>query len=372
MRTKETHPSLRYHLMGVLLICVLSITVYSNTLNSPFVLDDAQNIQDNAFIRLAHLNFKKLYDAAFKSPASKRPVANITFALNYYFGRYEVTGYHVVNIIIHMINGILVYFLALSLFHQAGSISNQRTLELPDRTIPLVALFASLVFVAHPLQTQSVTYIVQRMNSLATLFYLLSLWLYIRARLTERRWQRWSLFSGCLLSWAMALGSKQIAVTLPFVVLLYEWYFVQDLSRPWLKRNIAYLFIPMVLLGVFAIIYLNGHPLARILGTYKTREFTLVERVWTQFSVVVFYISLLFFPHPSRLNLAHQFPVSHSLLEPVTTLFSLITIITLMGLAVCLAKKSRLISFSILWFLINLEIWARLFLDKKGTSDFTQ
>jgi Flp pilus assembly protein TadD len=353
MRRENDHP-LQHYLIAISSICLLCVLVYSNTFNSPFVFDDTRNIEENRFIRLTDLDFNKLYDAGFKSPTLHRPVVNISFALNYYFGKYDVTGYHVVNTIIHSINGILVYFLALILFKQLSEMPGQRILQF--RSPALMSLFAAFFFVAHPLQTQSVTYIVQRMNSMAVMFYLLSLFLYISGRMAQTRRRRWPLLSGCLVSWIMALGSKEIALTLPFIILLYEFYFFQDLHIVWEKREIKYLLVPIAILSLTAFIYVGAHPFDRILDGYGVRDFTMWERVLTQFNVVVFYISLLFYPHPSRLNLVHQFPISHSLSDPVTTLFSVILIIGFIGLAVYLARKNRLISFCILWFLITLAV----------------
>jgi tetratricopeptide (TPR) repeat protein len=102
--------------------------------------------------------------------------------------------------------------------------------------------------------------------------------------------------------------------------------------------------------------YLGAHPLERILSGYQHRDFTLTERVATEFRVVIFYISLLIFPHPSRLNLDYDFPLSHSLFEPITTLLSIVAIAVLIGLAFYMLKKQRLMSFCILWFLGNLVI----------------
>jgi len=93
-------------------IAILCGGIYSNSLDNPFVFDDMDNIQDNQFIRMTELGLSGLHDAAFKSLHSFRPLSNITFAVNYYFGRYDVTGYHIFNIMIHLANGILVYFLA--------------------------------------------------------------------------------------------------------------------------------------------------------------------------------------------------------------------------------------------------------------------
>jgi len=93
-----------------------------------------------------------------------------------------------------------------------------------------------------------------------------------------------------------------------------------------------------------------------ILESYKTRDFTMTQRVLTEFRVVIHYISLLIFPHPSRLNLDYDFPLSYSLIDPITTLFSMGAIVGLIVLAVLLAKKERVLSFCILWFLGNLAI----------------
>ena len=95
----------------------------------------------------------------------------------------------------------------------------------PDSSIRLASVFVACLFVAHPLQTQAVTYIVQRMTSLATLFYLLAVCLFIVARVTDKSPVRWGAWSGVALSTVLALGSKQSAVTLPITLLIYEWFF---------------------------------------------------------------------------------------------------------------------------------------------------
>ena len=346
----------KYHLIAVLAIALLCIIIYSNTLNSPFVFDDGPNIEENSFIRITNFDFQRLYNAGFKSPSKKRPAANISFALNYYLGKYDVSGYHIVNIIIHLINGILVYFLSLIIFKQVHDVQNQKSSKFNSASIPLMSLFVALIFVSHPIQTQSVTYIVQRMNSMAAMFYLLSLLLYINGRLTWIRWKQWILFSGCFVSWMMALGSKEIAATLPLIILLYEWYFFQGLQLEWLRRNIKFFLGLFAILGLVIFLYLGKSPFDRILADYSVRDFTLLERVLTQFRVVVFYISLLLCPHPSRLNLHHHVITSSSLIEPITTLLSLAILIGLIGLVVYLARRQRLISFCLLWFFINLVI----------------
>jgi len=147
-----------------------------------------------------------------------------------------------------------------------------------------------------------------------------------------------------------------MAATLPLFIFLYEWYFFQDLSKTWLRRSAPYLGGILILLVLVAFIYLGGHPLERILIGYEDRDFTLTQRLLTESRVVFFYISLLIFPYYSRLNLDHTFALSNSLIDPITTLVSVAVILGLIWLAIFLAKKERLISFSILWFFGNLAI----------------
>jgi Flp pilus assembly protein TadD len=194
------------------------------------------------------------------------------------------------------------------------------------------------------------------MNSVAAMFFILSFFLYARARLAEKKGKKWMLFAGCAVSGLLSLGSKEIAATLPFFILLYEWYFFQDLNWSWLKGRV-FLFLGItIIFTAVALVYLGASPVEAILSSYASRDFTLSQRVLTEFRVVLFYISLLLFPHPSRLNLDHDFPLSHSLVDPVTTILSIVAIVGLVGLAVYLARRERLLSFCILWFLGNLVI----------------
>jgi tetratricopeptide (TPR) repeat protein len=318
-------------------------------IDPPQKFDDAPNIQNNPHIRLTKLTLEGIKRAGFESRSSSRPVANISFALNYYFHQYNVAGYHLVNILIHITTGILLYLFV------------KTTLNIPSvhsryGTYLWLPFLTALLWAVHPINTQSVTYIVQRMNSMAAMFYVLSLFLYARARLAEKRKRKVVLFTGCIFAGVLALGSKQIAGTLPLFIVLYEWYFIQEMSRTWLRRHLFHLAIVLVVFGLMAIMYLGVDPLEWVLSRYEVKDFTLSQRLLTEFRVVVHYLSLLIFPHPSRLNLDYDFPLSNSLIDPITTLFSIIGIAGLLGFAIYLAKRERLLSFCILWFLGNLVI----------------
>jgi protein O-mannosyl-transferase len=368
----------------LLLLVVCAYFVYTSSIKGPFVFDDAINIQDNPQIRLTELTLNGIVRAGFESPCPHRPVANISFALNYYFNRYDVAGYHLVNILMHIATGIIFfYFIKVTLgllnahnwklqfekntppdkencsIHNStnSSISKSlRSLGPASNELLFISFFTAFIWLVHPLQTQTVSYIVQRMNCMAAMFYILSLLLYVKARLANFKGKKLALYFGCILCGILSLGSKEIAATLPFFIFLYEWYFFQEVSLIWLKRNSIYLLCFLFIVFILAIFYLDGHPIERILSAYSHREFTLWQRVLTEFRVVIYYINLLILPHPMRLNLLHDFPISQSFLNPTTTLLSFIAISGLIVVAIWLAKRERLLSFCILWFLGNLVI----------------
>jgi hypothetical protein len=169
-------------------------------------------------------------------------------------------------------------------------------------------------------------------------------------------------YAGAALAGILALGSKEISVTLPFFIFLYEWYFFQDLSWNWFKR---YFFsfagiLLFVFLGIlYIIVKLNpdgSNLFAIILSGYRFNDPVVILKLLTEIRVVVYYISLLALPLPSRLNIDYDFNFSNSLISPATTLFSAVGVIGLIVLSLYTAKRERLISFSILWFLGNLII----------------
>jgi tetratricopeptide (TPR) repeat protein len=329
---------------------VLTIWLYTASLGGPFVFDDTSNILENRPIHITAFSAEALYDAAFKSPIPSRPVAYLSFALNHLFSGTNVVGYRLINVLIHIANACLLYALA-RLTLRTPALRSQAA------SAGAVACAAAVLWLLHPLHTQSVAYIVQRMTSLATLFYLLSLACYAGARLAEEKGRRRLLWAGCIASGILALGTKEIAATLPLFILLYEWYFFQELDRRWLRRRLP------LLAGVVAATLLIGwgflgfrNPIESIFAGYAGKAFGAEHRLLTQLRVVVFYISLLFYPAASRLNLDHDISVSLSLIEPPATLLSLIVLAAIAGAAVILARRRPLGSFAILWFLGNLVI----------------
>lgn len=358
----------------ILPLVVIIFTTYSNTLNSPFTFDDTQNIQLNNAIRISDLSFKSIIKAGFDSPLS-RPVAYISFAMNYYFHGYNLVGYHITNILIHLLTSIFLFFIFKKTLIIAG-FSNPNT---NPNTASIIAVLSVLVWSIHPLHTQSITYIVQRMNSLSAMFYVLSFLLYIKGRMyhysdnnttllqhvsnNSPNFPHYSLllYSFSFIAGLLAICTKEIAATLPLFIFLYEWYFFRNLDWNWLKRISVYIII-IGFLFVFLIYFFIGNRIINaILHNYKGFAFDLPQRVMSEFRVIILYITLIVFPHPSRLTLDYDFLFSKSITTPITTLISLLALMGIIALALYSANKNKLLSFSILWFIGNLLIESSVF-----------
>ncbi|MDY6905811.1 MAG: tetratricopeptide repeat protein [Thermodesulfobacteriota bacterium] len=347
MQTTKTDS--HWQTLAVLAVMIaLIILIYANALDAPFVFDDMPNIVDNPHLRLTAFTPERL-TGAIKGPSGNRPFAFFSFALNYFFHGYTVNGYRLVNLIIHLITGMLVFLTARQTLYLTGT---------DNRFIPV---FAAVLWLSSPIHTQSVTYIVQRMTAMATMFYLLAMFLYIKTRLVQRDFPEKKtipilLFTGCAVAGILGLGSKEIAATLPLFLLLYEWFFFQNLNGQWMKQRLLWICIACVAIVAIAAIYLGTSPIEKILGMYDKQDFTMGQRLLTQPGVVLYYLSLLLFPHPGRLNLDYDFPVSTLVNHPLTTALTILAIAGLLMGAISLAKKHRLLSFAILWFLGTLVV----------------
>ena len=219
----------------LLLLIILGILGYSNTFNSPFVFDDLGNIAENPVIKNLDYYITPAKAAVHKGMQGypmliNRYIGSLTFALNYKINKLDVTGYHVVNLLIHLINSLLIYwFVQLIFITLASGAGGDNPLSLKHAST--IALFSSLLFVTHPIQTQAVTYIIQRFASLATMFYLFSLIMYTKARLSlnegdndtpggKINFRALVCYLVALFAAVLAMKTKEIAFTLPAMIFL--------------------------------------------------------------------------------------------------------------------------------------------------------
>jgi tetratricopeptide (TPR) repeat protein len=344
-----------------LAIIFIAFLIYSNTFHSPFVLDDLPNITNNSTI-------KDLDN--FWPPSGTRWFGSLTFAINYRLGGMASFGYHFVNLAIHLLNALLVYWLVLLTLKTPYVMSVSRA---HGDSQYLAALFSSLVFLSHPIQTQAVTYIVQRFASLATLFYLLTLVMYIKWKESKEQQAKHyassaMLYAVSLVSAVLAMKTKEIAFTLPVVLCIYEFMFFHGKI---MKRTL-YL-VPFVLTMLIVPLTLTGAggPLTDIskIGEAatklsETQGISRLDYLYTQFRVVVTYIRLLFLP--INQNLDYDYPIFSSFFTP-EVFVSFMFLFSVFALGVYLYRLSlkpetkdrywlRLMSFGIFWFFVTLSV----------------
>lgn len=343
----------RLLLLYLVLLAALTCAAYSNSFQAPFAFDDFVNIINKKSIRLFTPDLTGIISAASEGQSGTRWLPNLTFALNYSFGGEDVRGYHLVNLLIHLACALVFFFLCLT------------TLRLPvlsrtagDRAGE-IALAAALLWAVHPLQTNAVTYLVQRMTSICALFSLAALLCYARGRLRPPSdWRRYALFGAGVLFALMAVTSKENALMLPAMVLGYEFFFLRPPHRAGgdKKRILAWTGGALGLIILLTIAFLGRETFSAILDGYAYRHFTLSERLLTETRVIFLYLSLLFLPLPSRLNLNHEIAISHGLLFPPQTALALLGILCLVCLVGWSYNRNRLFSFALFWFLGNLVI----------------
>jgi hypothetical protein len=342
--------------LAALILVFMICLAYMNTFQASWHLDDRPNIVKNSGLHITNLKIETLIRTFYTSPTRPgwigkklyRPIPCLTFAVNWYFGKDDVFGYHLVNLIVHVLTA---FFLFLTVFFllKSPNIGNKvRGNEV------IIAFLTAALWAMNPIQTQAVTYIVQRMASMAAMFYILSMLFYIMCRLSENSIKRIFLLLGCFLAYLFALGSKENTIVLPAALVLIEILFFQNLSVPrtrriWLRGSIAG-GILLILMG--ALIFSSGY-LVSIINGYHLRPFTLSERLLTEPRVVVFYLSQIFYAVPSRLSIEHDVQMSTSLFQPWSTLPAILAIFLMIALGFLLIRKQPMVSLAILFFFLN-------------------
>lgn len=337
----------RLSFLSIALLIAGGLLIYSNTYSCSWHFDDMSYIVNNPTIRTL-ADMPSIWN---RLSAPGRTVVLYTFALNYHFGKTDVFGYHVVNNMIHIITAVLVYWMSAQLFKtpriQYLNMAKHRN---------MLSLFAALIFLSHPIQTQAVTYICQRFASLATLFYVASVCFYLKGRLSTKGVTAW--FILCSLAALLGMFSKQITLTLPVSIILVEWLFFST-ADPRKGRINLRLMIPLLafLLIIPALYSFNARGILSIShassGSFPGDRVDVYSYPLTQLRVIPTYIKLLFFPVGQ--NLIHEFPTSKSFWEWKTA-GGFIFIVAILAGAYKLRKKMTLLSFGIFWFFLTLSV----------------
>lgn len=327
--------------------------IYYPASKGGFIYDDLPNIVSNKKIQIDSLQFDELSQAmtSGKSGPLKRPVSMLSFAINYYFRGLDPYYFRIVNILIHLINGILIYILTRKII---GLTEYKKT---KNKTIEIASLATTALWLFHPINISSVVYIVQRMNGLAALFTLtgLILFIYGRQMIQERNKGRFLIVSAFLFCSPLAIFSKENgALIFLFIGLLEVVFFRFKDLKNYNKLYLAALYCIFIIIPFIAILlslYLEPQIL---LSGYKQQEFTLYERIITEQRVLWIYIYMIFVPDITQLSLFHDdIALSRSLLSPVTTVIAVAGTTILLISALILRKQAKILSFGLLFFLVG-------------------
>lgn len=292
-----------------LTIIVAGWLAYSNTFHVPFLFDDIVRIVDEPAIRTVWPPWHAMHN-------SNRPLAHYTFALNYWWHQYDVVGYHVVNLCIHLSAALLLF----------GSVRRTLLQSVPrfHGHAAFIALACALIWVVHPLTTQAVTYIVQRLESLMALAFLATLYCFIRAHGSRFGWL-W--LAASVAACALGMGCKEVMATAPLVVLWYDRAFIASSWREIVRARWAYYLALAATWGVLAwsmLHYTADYTGGALLHVEGLTPWTYLL---TQSTVILHYLRLVFWPDAQCAYYA--WPIANSVSEVAVPLAVMVSLFLL-------------------------------------------
>ena len=338
----------------MLVIFLLGLAAYANTMHVPFVFDDLDGIVRNATLtNLAnYLKPSELFSSRF--------VGNLSFALNHAVLGLNLPGYHLTNLAVHLSTALLVYFMVRLLLTTPRLAADSRVGDFAS----YLPFCVALIFVAHPVQTQAITYVIQRFASLAAMFYVGSIVCYLKFRLVQTAQRsRWVYLAFSLLAALLAVRTKEIAFTLPFILLLVELLFFEGSVVRRLGMLVPYGLIAALIPLSLILAKTGGGGLASAV-TGATSETAAIPRAYyllTQFDVIMTYVRLLVLP--VGLHIDYQTVVYTSLFQP-PVFFAFVCLVALFSVACVFSWRGfkgrnalfSLFGFGIFWFFLSLSI----------------
>ena len=347
-----SHPKL----LAFSFLAAISLTAYANSLPNSFHFDDIVGVVRNPTIRdLKNIPSYFTDPSTFALVRTRewRPVLQTTYALNYSMAGLNPLVFRVFNLLFHLGTAFLIFLIVTEICKQSPL-----KLQLDPRTsMALPALLSGLLFAAHTVNSEAVDYIWARSSVLATFFYLIAFYCFLRGPFSSgsRKHLPWHLAG--LVSFALGIGTKATAVTLPAILVLYEYLFLDPASQNPLRLFLAeprrlkkYIPVTAVFFGYLAVRTLL---LPRMFTSVAApRQVSSFSYLLTQFRAWVYYLRLFLWPHPLIVDFP-GFGWSHSFWD-FRVVLSLGVIITILVLAWSVRKTQPLISFFTFWFFIAL------------------
>nr|WP_253260909.1 hypothetical protein [Rhodanobacter glycinis] len=342
----------------------LTAAAYWPGLSGGWLFDDYPNIVDNHGVQPQTADVATLVRAALSSPSSefRRPLASLSFAANYLAGGLDPWSWKAVNLLIHLLNGLLVYVLANKLLGAATRDRTSLNAAKDDSRTQLLAALVAGSWMLLPINITAVLYVVQRMESMANLFVLLGLIGYVSGRERMLAANRASGMLGwllCCISLVLAtivgVMAKETAVMLPLYAYLIEWIVYRfkrhSIAGSHKEPRILSLFVAILLLPMIAgLAWLIPGLLNP--AAWATRDFTMGTRLLSEARIVVDYIVWTLLPTPHALSFYHDdFRISTGLLSPWTTLASIFVLAAMVAAVIGLRKRRPLVALGIALFL---------------------
>ena len=319
---------------------ILCFLIYWPGLHGPFVLDDMSNLD---YLLKSNISLKEIVSNLISfSGQLGRPVSMLSFSINAVLSQ-DIFFWKLTNLAIHLVCALLMYKLVQNIIYFANS-------ETEPTKAGFQALAVTLLWLLHPLHVSTVLYTVQRMTQLATLFLLAALLSYLMAR--KRQLNSLPYVTLQILSWGvffpLAVFSKESGLLFPLFILLFELFLIQKDKIS--KKQLFLIFIGMSLIAVALFFYFAES----LNASYSGRNFTMRERLLTESRIILSYLGMLIIPVQKNMGFLHDdFLLSKSLFEPSTTLFSILAIAVLSGVAFYFRKKQPLLSVGLLFFFIG-------------------
>lgn len=333
--------------VGLAMAFALAVIAYWPSLRGGYVFDDHINIALNTNVHVQSLDWESLHNATLGQPsAANRPLAMISFAIDWYLGGGDPFRMKVTNLIIHLINGLLLLGLLRTLLRACPHAS---AIQHADS----VALCVTAAWLLAPINFTAVAYIVQRMESLSQLFVLAGLWGYLAARERMREGKPGILRAVASILLGTAIGglSKESAVLLPLYALIAEWIiFGFKHADGRIDRRLLTMYLLVLVLPACAALYwVAGHALPA--AAWEGRPFTLGERLLTEPRVLWDYVQWAVLPLPTQMSLFHDgIAISHGWFDPPTTTLAILALAIALFAGVRLRRTRPLVALGIGWF----------------------
>lgn len=332
----------RYGLSFIALL-LTTTALYWAGLYGTFLLDDEPNLLPLQTIADSRMWEGILqYVSEGESGWLGRPISLLTFALQYHDWASNPWAFKYINLMIHLLNGCLVFFFCLLL---------SRLLALSESRALLLSWLTAALWLVHPLQISTVLYIVQRMTLLVSLFTLLGLILYLQGRILFLKQKVISgylwIFAALLFGGGLAIFSKENGILLIFYILVLEFTVLYALPRPryWKLWLASCIYLPIGLLIIYFSFKFNS-----LIQSYAIRDFNLTERLLTETRVLWDYVSKILLLQPNHFGLFHDdFIISRGLFNPINTFVATLSLLLIIAFSVW--RHTTLIAFAVLWFI---------------------